>query len=102
MTDFPATIKIHCHACSETHEFDTKTGKCLSDNRAYPAWGEFCYTCTTGTAMTHGTIDKMHRLTDGTYADPEQWYKFTPELWGSYDVNTTGFHALVQRSQDED
>ena len=90
MKDLPAIIRIHCHGCSEIHEFDVETGKCLSDDRVYPTWAKFCYTCTIGTAMTHYPIDKMHRLTDGTYADPEQWYKFSPEMWGSYDVNTIG------------
>ena len=89
-------IKICCHGCSEFHEFNIETGKCLSGKA--PAVPDsmrdlvcFLYSCTHGTAYSHPPLEELHELTDGTYADPEQWYKFSKELWGSYRIKTKGY-----------
>ena len=72
-----SVIKICCHGCSEFHEFNIKT--------------LFLYSCTHGAAYIHPPLEELHELTDGTYADPEQWYKFSKELWGSYHIKTKGY-----------
>ena len=90
----PFKVRIHCHGCmSEIHEFDSETGRlCKPDGRPYPLSLPFLYTCSiAGTAYSHPPLRELHQLTDGTYADPEQWYKFPKELWGSYEINTRGY-----------
>ena len=83
-----ATIKICCHGCDEFHEFDRQTGSLVGKPLIF---FRFFYTCTIGTAYMHGPLEELHELTDGTYADPEQWYKFPKELWGSYQDKTKGY-----------
>ena len=80
-----STIKICCHGCSEFHEFNIET--------------LFLYSCTHGTAYSHPPLEELHELTDGTYADPEQWYKFSKELWGSYLINTKGYGEKTGNSK---
>lgn len=87
-------VEILCHNCEEYHSFDTeRTGNCgLS----------FIYKCSSvGSIRTHHPIDDgkyesdyySHKLTNGKYADPEQWYRFSKEEWGDYTVNTLGYYG---------
>lgn len=89
-----SAVRICCHGCNEFHEFDLNSGRCLSGKVPQPPDSmrnlPFVYSCTQGTAYVHPPLSELHKLTDGTYADPEQWYKFPAELWGSYRINTTG------------